>query len=186
LERRLRNFERAREILEVVVSQRPTSAICVSLADLERQEGNPERAREILVTGLQRCSKERSKMLLALAWLEEDMFGKTQAAEQLVEEAMRVDGRNVRVYVAKASMELRMKRTEQARDTLRTACRFEGEDAQHYTMLSTLELEGGDAQAARRVLVEGAAKYVFCSKVLPFIFSSPLLPVWCSLLAFLL
>ena len=52
-----------------------------------------------------------------------------------------------------------MKRTEQARDTLRLATQFEGEDAQHCTMLSTLELEAGHAQVARRVLMEGAEKY---------------------------
>ena len=139
LERRLRNFDRAREILEVVVEKRPTSAICVSLAELERQEGNPEKARDILVYGLKKCHKERSKLLLSLAWLEEDMFGRSGEAEELVNEALRIDGKNVRVYVAKANMELRMKRTEQARDTLRLATQFEGEDAQHCTMLSTLE-----------------------------------------------
>lgn len=159
LERRLRNFDRAREILEVVVEKKPTSAICVSLADLERQEGNPEKARDILVHGLKKCNKERSKLLLSLAWLEEDMFGRSEEAEELVNEALRIDGKNVRVYVAKANMELRMKKTEQARDTLRLATKFEGEDAQHYTMLSTLELESGHAQAARRVLMEGEKKY---------------------------
>jgi tetratricopeptide (TPR) repeat protein len=129
------------------------------LAELERQEGNPEKARDILVDGLKKCHKERSKLLLSLAWLEEDMFGRSGEAEELVNEALRIDGKNVRVYVAKANMELRMKRTEQARDTLRLATQFEGEDAQHYTMLSTLELEAGHAQAARRVLMEGAEKY---------------------------
>ncbi len=159
LERRLRNYDRAREILEVVVEKRPTSAICVSLADLERQEGNPERARDILLQGLERCTKGRSEILLSLAWLEEDLFARTDEAKQMVDEALRIDGKNVRVYVAKANMELRMKKTEAARATLRTASRFEGADAQHYTMLSTLEFEAGNTHVARRVLIEGAEKY---------------------------
>ena len=74
LEKRLRNFERAREVLEAVVEAKPTSALCVSLSELERQLGNVERAKEVLVHGLNNCDKERSKLLLALAWLEEDAF----------------------------------------------------------------------------------------------------------------
>ena len=77
----------------------------------------------------------------------------------MVEEALRIDGKNVRVYVAKANMELRMKKIEEARSTLRTASKFDGDDAQHYTMLSTLEFEAGNVHAARRVLIEGAEKY---------------------------
>ena len=46
LEKRLRNFDRAREVLQAVVKQKPTAAICVSLAELERQLGSPEKARE--------------------------------------------------------------------------------------------------------------------------------------------
>jgi hypothetical protein len=43
LEKRIRNFDRAREVLEVVVKERPTSALCVSLAELERQFGDSTR-----------------------------------------------------------------------------------------------------------------------------------------------
>jgi tetratricopeptide (TPR) repeat protein len=159
LEKRLGHFDRAREILETVVRKRPTAAICVSLADLERQEGNPEKAREVLRYGLDTCNKDRSKVLLELAWIEEDVFQNEEEARNLVEEALEIDGRNVRVYVAKASMELRMRKLEDARKTLLDATKFEAEDAQHYTMLSTLEIEAGNSNEARKILKEGSMKY---------------------------
>lgn len=159
LEKRLRNFDRAKEVLETVVAQRPTSALCVSLAELDRQLGNPERAREVLRHGLKRCDKERSKLLLALAWLEEDAFENSQEASELVEEALKIDGNSVRVHVAKASMELRMRRPNEARRTLQRATTLQAEDGQHYTMWGTLELEAGYPEEARSVLEEGARKY---------------------------
>jgi Tfp pilus assembly protein PilF len=60
-----------------------------------------------LIHGLNKCDKERSKLLLALAWLEEDAFNNQAEAKKLLDEAMKVDKNNVRVHVAKASMELR-------------------------------------------------------------------------------
>ena len=159
LEKRLRNFDRAREILELVVDKKPTSAICVSLADLERQEGHPERAREILQHGLAKCNKERSKIMLALAWLEEDAFDKSTEAKQLIDQALLIDGQNVRIYVAKANMEMRMKNIDQARNTLKMATKLHAEDGQHYTMWSTLEFEADRHLEARRILEDGAAKF---------------------------
>jgi len=162
LEQRHRNFERAKEVLQTVVKVKPTSALCVSLAELEQQMGFPEKAREVLRYGLAKCDSERSKVLLALAWLEEDSFGREKEAQQLMDEAMVVDGKNMRVFVAKASMELRMKKVEAARKTLRTAAQLEVEsqdDGQHYTMWATLELEAGNVKEARRVLEEGSKRY---------------------------
>ena len=39
LEKRLRNFEKAQEILQDVVRKKPTATICISLAELQRQVG---------------------------------------------------------------------------------------------------------------------------------------------------
>lgn len=159
LEKRQRNFDRAKEVLENVVRHKPTSALCVSLADLERSMGEPEKAREVLTLGLRSCKQERSKLLLALAWLEEDAFDDLERAHELIEEAMRVDGRNVRVYIAKASMELRCGEQTAARKVLRRAVSLEAEDGQHYTMWGTLELESGRVAEARHILKEGSKRY---------------------------
>ena len=98
--------------------KKPTAAICVALADLERQLGNPERARAVLQDGLGRAvdaasaasastsigaaavataAGERSKMLLALAWLQEDAFSETGPAFALIDEAFQLDPLNVKV-----------------------------------------------------------------------------------------
>ena len=159
LERRLRNFERAREVLEAVVQTRPTSALCVSLSELERQLGNADRAKEVLVHGLNNCDKERSKLLLALAWLEEDAFDNPLEAKKLLNDALRLDKNNVRIHVAKAGMELRANKVLEARETLRRATALSSEDGQHYTMWATLEIDAGDVREARRLLEEGAAKF---------------------------
>lgn len=74
LELRNNNVKRAREILTPVFEKKPTSAICTSLAELERQEGNISKAKDILVYGLKKCRLEKSKILLSLAWLEEEAF----------------------------------------------------------------------------------------------------------------
>ena len=159
LEKRIRNFDRARAVLEVVVKERPTSALCVSLAELERQLGSADRAREVLRHGLKKCDKERSKLLLALAWLEEDAFSNASEARKLIEEAMKVDKNNVRVHVAKASMELRSGRINEARATLRQATALQSEDGVHYTMWATLEIDSGNFREARILLEEGSEKF---------------------------
>lgn len=159
LEKRIRNFDRARAVLEVVVKERPTSALCVSLAELERQLGSADRAREVLRHGLNKCDKERSKLLLALAWLEEDAFSNAAEARKLIEEAMKVDKNNVRVHVAKASMELRSGRINEARATLRQATALQSEDGVHYTMWATLEIDSGNFREARVLLEEGSEKF---------------------------
>lgn len=159
LEKRLRNFDRAKEILEEVVKIKPTAALCVSLGELQRQLGNPEAARTTLKEGLKFCRSERSKLLLALAWIEEDAFDDLKEAEKLISQALAADKQNVRVYVAKAMMELRLGNVEIARETLLQATKIVSEDAQHYTMLSTLELEYGNIDKAREVLAEGAQKF---------------------------
>ena len=159
LEKRLRNFERAREVLEAVVQTRPTSALCVSLAELERQLGNVERAKEALLHGLENCDSDRSKLLLALAWLEEDAFDNPQEAWRLLNEALRYDKNNVRIHIAKASMELRGNKVADARATLKRATQLASDDGQHYTMWATLEIDSGNFREARRLLEEGAAKF---------------------------
>lgn len=159
LEKRQRNYERAKEVLEAVVSKQPTAALCVSLSDLERQLGFPDRAKGILLHGLDKCQVDRSKLYLALAWLEEDVFKKQEEAARLITEAIKIDRNNVRVYVAKASMELRLERHADARKTLRHALTLSSEDGQHYTMLGTLELEMGNIAEAGRILEEGTLKY---------------------------
>ena len=159
LEIRHRNYDAARAALENVVWHRPTSTICVSLSELERQLGNPEKARRVLVHGLKVCRVERSKLLLSMAWLEEDFFHNALEARRLIDEAMKDDRKNVRVYIAKASMELRLKLHGEARSTLLTATALPSDDAQHYTMWGTLEIECGNYTEARRVLQEGNARY---------------------------
>jgi len=159
LEKRIRNFDSAREVLEIVVKERPTSALCVSLAELERQLGDSGRAREVLLHGLKKCDKERSKLLLALAWLEEDAYDNAQEARRLIEEALRIDKNNVRVHIAKASMELRSGRINDARATLRSATNLQSDDGVHYTMWATLEIDSGNFREARRLLEEGFRKF---------------------------
>jgi len=159
LEKRHRNFEEARIVLEKVVWRKPTSAICVSLSELERQLGHPERAKEVLLHGMKTCSVERSKLLLSLAWLEEDYYNNTDEAKRLIDEAMKIDKANVRVHVAKANLELRLNMRDAARNTLQAATFLSAEDAQHYTMWATLEIEDGKHAAAIKILEEGARKY---------------------------
>eukprot|EP01036_Dinobryon_divergens_P030333 gene30333-39562_t len=182
LERRLRNFDRAKEVLLEVFQKKPTAAICVALADLERQLGNPERARVVLQDGLGRAvdvnssssmgstvaasaaAGERSKMLLALAWLQEDAFSETGPAFALIDEAFKLDPLNVKVHMAKASLLLRMQQVDDARMALQLCtklCSANAEDGQHYTMWGSLELErGGRGPAeAQRILAEGAGLF---------------------------
>lgn len=159
LERRLRNFEKAKEILQDVVAIKPTATICISLSELERQLGNADKAKEILTQGLLTVNKERSKMLLSLAWLEEDAFGKIDVAAELVEEAMQIDKYNVRVHIAKASLQLRQNKVHLARETLKQATTLSSDDAQHYTMWSTIEAESGNYDMARKILEKGAKQY---------------------------
>jgi tetratricopeptide (TPR) repeat protein len=159
LEKRQRNYERAKEILEEVVHVKPTSALCVSLAELERQLGSPENAKKVLLHGLQNCDTERSKLYLSLAWLEEDAFKNQKEAACLISEALKIDRNNIRVYIAKASMELRLSRKDEARKTLSHALTLQSEDGQHYTMLGTLELELGNFDEAAKILEEGSKLY---------------------------
>ena len=70
-----------------------------------------------------------------------------------------MDKENVRVYVAKASMELRLDRKIDAMETLRHAVKLNGYDGQHFTMLGTLELELGNVEESLIILKEGAEKY---------------------------
>lgn len=159
LEKRLRNFNRAKEVLEVVVKKRPTSALCVSLADLERQLGDSNRAKKVLLHGLNKCYEDRSKLLLALAWLEEDAFNNSIEAKKLIDEAMKENRNNIRVHIAKASMELRQGKINDARFTLKEATSLVSEDGVHYTMWATLEIDSGNLREARRLLEEGARKF---------------------------
>ena len=69
--------------------------------------GEPEKAKQTLLEGLNQCQKEKSKMLLSLAWLEEDAFDNTEVALDLITKAMKIERSNVRVYIAKANLELR-------------------------------------------------------------------------------
>lgn len=103
LEIRQRNFERAKQVLETVVWKKPNAAICVSLAELERQSGHPDRAREVLEHGLRMCSKDRSQLRLALAWIEEDCFRNISQAYALIDEAIEEDPKNLKVYIAKVN-----------------------------------------------------------------------------------
>ena len=72
---------------------------------------------------------------------------------------MKVDRNNIRVHVAKASMELRSGRINEARATLRHATALQSEDGVHYTMWATLEIDSGNFREARRLLEEGAEKF---------------------------
>eukprot|EP01042_Synura_sphagnicola_P002067 gene2067-2464_t len=96
---------------------------------------------------------------MALAWLEEDMFFNRDEAVQLINQAIKIDPKNVRIYIAKASMELRRGDISGARQTLESSCKLPSEDGQHYTMLGTLEMDYGTVAAAQRVLEEGAKRY---------------------------
>ena len=79
----------------------------------------------------------------------------------MLTEALRIDKNNVRIYVAKASMEMRANNFTEARATLKRATQLssESDGGQHYTMWATLEIEAGNFREARRLLEEGAAKY---------------------------
>ena len=159
LEMRNNNIKRAREILTPVFEKKPTSAICTSLADLERQEGNIDKAKDVLVYGLKKCRSEKSKMLLALAWLEEEAYNNPQEAYKLIDLAIKSDPNNVRVHLAKANMELRLNRFTQAKNTLYAATKLVSEDGKHFTMLGTLELESGNIKEAQSILEEGTKLY---------------------------
>ena len=140
LELRLRNFDSAKIVLEKVVWQRPTAAICVALADLERQLGNVDRAKQVLLHGLKRCNRERSQLYLSLAWVEEDAFRNLPEAFELIAQALEEDPKNVKIYIAKASMELRLNRVDEAKNTLKQCLPIEAQDGAHYTMLGNVPL----------------------------------------------
>eukprot|EP01041_Mallomonas_annulata_P003417 gene3417-6780_t len=159
LEKKLRNYDRARSVLEDVVNIRPTAALCVALADIQRLQGFPENSKDTLLYGLRRCRTERSKILLALAWLEEDVFNNVREASKWLEEAIEIDKLNVKIYLAKANMELRQHRIEDARKTLDITRNLPSQDAQHYTMLSSLEIDHGSIERAIVVMEEGARKF---------------------------
>jgi len=159
LEKRLRNFDRAREVLTNVVNRRPTAALCVSLAELERALGRPEEARGVLLSGIENCQTEKSTLLLSLAWLEEDAFDKPDEAAAMIDEALHLDSKNIRVYIAKASILLRQQKVSEARAVLQACAGLKSDDGQHYTMWSTLELEDGNPSEARTILQEGARLY---------------------------
>lgn len=160
LERRLHNYKGAQRVLENVIKVKPTSPLCVSLAEIERLQGEPEKARETILYGLKKCTSDRSKLYLALAWLEEDAFKNFFKAKKYIQDAIVNDSQNVRCYIAKASYELRQHEIENARKTLHLACNLKfAEDGQHYTMLSTLEYDQNNIPEAIRVLEEGARKF---------------------------
>ncbi len=157
LELRYQNIDKARNILLPVYSNKPTSAICVLLAELEKQEGNFGRAKEILLYGLKHCIYDKSQILLSLAWLEEGSFDNFDEAYKLIELALEKDSNNVKIYIAKANMELRSNKFNLARNTLYEALKLpKAEDGKHYTMLGTLEIECGNYKEAQRVLLEGS------------------------------
>ncbi len=160
LELRLGNHQRARDILWDLVKKKPTAALCVTLSEQERKRGQVELAREILLDALHTCGQERSKIYLALAWLEENIFHNIGLALEYISEGMKADGYdNVRAYVAKASLELRCNQLELAKATLENATKMQAEDGQHYTMWSTIELESGNVDKARSIIEEGARRY---------------------------
>lgn len=159
LEIRLRNFAAAEAVLEDVVNKRPTAALCVSLADLKRQCGKIHHAKEILEKGLKSCKDERSQLLLSLAWLEEYKFKNIELAAKYLDQALEQDPSNVRVYIAKSSMLLRLNMHDEARKLLRNCSRLNSTDGQHYTMWSTLEVECGNYADALNILQEGAVLF---------------------------
>eukprot|EP01039_Chlorochromonas_danica_P005073 gene5073-5572_t len=161
LEQRLGNHDRAREILWKLVRAKPTSALCVALSDHERRRGELHLAKQVLLDGLERCREEKDKIYLALAWLEETMFNNISLALDYIQKALHEEERSgsVRAHVAKASLLLRNQEVEKAKETLRNATHLIANDGQHYTMLSTIELETGNIDEARRVIEEGAAKF---------------------------
>lgn len=156
LEIKLQNFDQAKLILENVIDVKPTSELFILLSDIERQQGNSERSKQILSSGLQKCRRDRYKLLLALAWLEEDSFKDTAAAERHLNEALSIESSNVRAYMAKASMYLRRNNIADARTTLQMTANLTADDGKHYTMWSTLESDCGNFKEARRILERGA------------------------------
>eukprot|EP01031_Cornospumella_fuschlensis_P031186 gene31186-37693_t len=59
LEQRLGNHDESYNILRYVAAKKPTSVVCVALAEQERRRGNAEAARQLLLDGLQTCTSER-------------------------------------------------------------------------------------------------------------------------------
>jgi tetratricopeptide (TPR) repeat protein len=155
LEIRSNNIPRAQEILKTVFDHKPTGAICIALAELEREHGSPAVAKKILQTGFEKCYDQRTEILLALAWLEEEAFQNPNEAYALLNQALIYDPKNVRAYLAKANMELRIKQYTKAKLTLQQAILLPSDDGKSYTMLGTLELESGNIDEARKILIEG-------------------------------
>jgi predicted Zn-dependent protease len=159
LELRYNNIIKAREILTVVFERKPTSTICTALADLEQKEGNIGQAKYVLLRGIKLCRGDKSALLLALAWIEENSFDNPTEAYKLIAIAMKQSPGNVRVYVAKANMEMRLNNFAQARETLYSSTKLSSEDGKHFTMLATLELEAGNYREAQMVLQQGVEAY---------------------------
>lgn len=159
IEIRHENIDRARRILDPVFRRRPTSAIAICYADMERREGNIDKANEILLQALKTCKYDKCDILLSLAWLEEDALGNPEEAYNLIDMALKQQPSNIKIYIAKANMELRLNKFAKARQTLQHALTLQSDDGKHYTMLGSLELELGNYREAQRVLLAGVALF---------------------------
>lgn len=159
LEKNLRNYDQAISLLENVMRSKPTTELCISLSEIYSIVGKANEAKETLLCGLNLKNNDRVKLLLSLASLEETSFNNLNDAMRLINEALVLDRKSVRIYIAKASIELRQNDYEAARRTLREASKLEASDGKHFTLWSTVELDTGNVDEARRVLSEGAEKF---------------------------
>lgn len=161
-QQRVGNANEAKNILTKLVNTKPTSAVCVSLSEMERKAGNIAKAKQILLDGLERCDEEVSKLYLSLAWLEEDSFHNFDKAVEYLDKALEIEPYNTRVFIARASLAVRNNKVDEARKILQQAAEtipISKGDGQIYTMWSTIELECGNLAKAREVIMRGYQLY---------------------------
>lgn len=142
-----------------MVSQKPTAELCISLSQIERQLGNVDAAKTILTDALRKCKRDTAKILLALAWIEEDAFANIARAEKHIASALQIDPTDVNVHIAYANMLIRQGKTIEARKALQASSNLVAEDGKHFTMWSVLESLTGNFTAARKILEAGAQKF---------------------------
>lgn len=159
LEKKLRNYDAAITLLQNVIVSKPTPELYISLAEIYTIQGKKDEARSTLQHGLEKFKYDKLKILLSLASLEEEVFSNTEEAMKLINLALSIDKKDIRIYVAKASIEIREKDFESARKTLQSTQNLQADDGKHFTMWSTLELRSGNVTEALRVLQLGSSKF---------------------------
>ena len=143
LEKKLNNIGQAKNILESVINFKPTSELCIALNDIYTELGQYDKAKNVLNLALNICKNDHVKILLSLAILEEAHFNNDKLAERLIDRALKIDSKDIHIYIAKASILMRQNDVNNTRITFEIASKLFANDGKHFNMWSSFELRQG-------------------------------------------